>query len=199
MVFLSKKNNFFLTKLQFLRGWVVFLVPFFVIFLWFFHAKFQFFARLGGLFELKKIFFLNTKLHCGSGWSFWVKKMSFFWDFLESLAAGLCGAKRALRTSLGVKRKMRKPCTLKPALVSVVWGKPMGRSAQSARGLTRDLKAVSGKPEDTSRCGYETLSLFAADLLLPSLWSEWSESEKWSVLGPLFCMKLLYVIGGVLT
>ena len=60
-----------------------------------------------------------------------------------------------------------KPKVVKPALVSAEWGKLVGRSARSARGLTRDTKAVSGKPEGTSPCGYETLSLFAADLLLP--------------------------------
>ena len=39
-------------------------------------------------------------------------------------------------------------------------GNPIGRSARSARGLTRDAKAVSGEPEGTSRCGYQSLSLF---------------------------------------
>lgn len=37
-----------------------------------------------------------------------------------------------------------------------VWEKPMGRSA---RELTRDAKAVSGKPEGSSPFGYDYLSL----------------------------------------
>ena len=117
-------------KFSFLRGWEVF-----------FSKKTTF-------------FFVQNFSFCGAGWSFWVEKMAFFWDFLENVAADL------------------------------VWGNPAGRSARSARGLTRDAKAVSEKPEGTSQCGYQSLSLFAADLLLPSLWkvkwvSEWSESE-WS-------------------
>ena len=42
--------------------------------------------------------------------------------------------------------------------MSAVWGNPAGRSARSARGLTRNAKAVSGKPEGTSRCGYEMIN-----------------------------------------
>ena len=40
------------------------------------------------------------------------------------------------------------------SLVSAVWWNPAGRSARSALGLTRDSKAVSGKPAGTSPCGY---------------------------------------------
>ena len=40
---------------------------------------------------------------------------------------------------------------------------------RSVRGLTRDAKAVSGKPEGINPCGDETISHFAAELLLPSL------------------------------
>ena len=43
--------NFSCKTSGFLRGWVVFLVIFFVNFLAFFHAKLQLFAGLGGLFE----------------------------------------------------------------------------------------------------------------------------------------------------
>ena len=64
--------------------------------------------------------------------------------------------------------------SLSLSVIERLWGNPAGRSARSARGLTRDAKAVSEKPEGTSQCGYQSLSLFAADLLLPSLWkSEW--------------------------
>ena len=68
-------------------------------------------------------------------------------------------AKRPLRISLGCEAVKREQYKLKLSLVSAVWGNPAGRSARSARGLTRDAKAVSGKPEGTSRCGYEPLSL----------------------------------------
>ena len=45
--FWVKKDIFFYAKLRFLRGWVVFLVPF----LSFFYAKLHFFGGLDGLFE----------------------------------------------------------------------------------------------------------------------------------------------------
>ena len=58
--------------------------------------------------------------------------------------------------------------SLSLSVIERLWGNPAGRSARSARGLTRDAKAVSEKPEGTSQCGYQSLSLFAADLLHPA-------------------------------
>ena len=60
MVFLSKKKLFFHTKLQFLRGWVLFLVPFFVIFLSFFMQNFSF-LRGWEVFLSKKRQFFSCK------------------------------------------------------------------------------------------------------------------------------------------
>ena len=43
--------QFVIQNFSFLRGWVLFWGNFLVIFLSFFHAKFQFFAGMGDLFE----------------------------------------------------------------------------------------------------------------------------------------------------
>ena len=65
MVFLSKKILFFSCKISVFAGMGALFGTFFVNFLSFLHAKFLFFARLGGLFELKKTFFFKQNF------SFW--------------------------------------------------------------------------------------------------------------------------------
>ena len=116
-------------------GWS-FWYLFLALFCHFFMQKFSFLRGWEVFFSKKTtFFFVQNFSFCGAGWSFWVEKMAFFWDFLENVAADL------------------------------VWGNPAGRSARSARGLTRDAKAVSGKPEGTSRCGYEPLSLSVIERL----------------------------------
>ena len=148
-------------------GWS-FWYLFLALFCHFFMQKFSFLRGWEVFFSKKTtFFFVQNFSFCGAGWSFWVKKMAFFWDFLENVAADL------------------------------VWGNPAGRSARSARGLTRDAKAVSEKPEGTSHCGYQSLSLFAADLLLPYCKMMMMNDE--ANFGSSIRMKLLYVIGGVLT
>ena len=64
----------------------------------------------------------------------------------------------------------------------VIFLKSANPAGRSARGLTRDAKAVSGKPECTSRCGYELVwpASFAPHCRPPTplLWKKVSE-VKW--------------------
>ena len=58
---------------------------FLVNFLSFFHAQFQFFAGLGGIFEKKYIIFLIKHFNfCGAGCSFWELFFHFFVIFHET-------------------------------------------------------------------------------------------------------------------
>ena len=142
-------------KFCFLRGWVVFLSKKKL----FFSCKTSVFAGLGALFGT---FFCHFFFHfsckisvfCEAGRSFWVKKKTIF----SCKTSGFAGLGALFGTLF---------CHF--FVIFLKCANPAGRSARSARGLTRDAKAVSGKPEGTSPCGYQTLSLFAADLLLPSL------------------------------
>ena len=75
--------NFSCKTSGFLSWYLLFWVNFLVNFLSFFYAKLQFFARLGGLFELKKKLFFHAKLQFLRGWvlflvPFFVIFLSFF-------------------------------------------------------------------------------------------------------------------------
>ena len=96
------------------------------------------------------IFSCNTSAFCGAGWSFWVKKDIFFHAKLQFL--------RGWVVFLSKKN-------------TFFWD-----FLENVEKLKFWLKVPSCEKK-----------------------SEVSESEKWCVLGPLIFMKLLYVIGGVLT
>ena len=83
--FWVQKDNFFHAKLQFLRVWVVFLVPFFSTFFVIFLCKNSVFSEAGRSFWVKKDNIFHAKLKFLRGWvAFLSKKMRFFWVFLES-------------------------------------------------------------------------------------------------------------------
>ena len=153
--------------------WVILLGNFLSLF----HAKFQFFPRLGG-FSSNKIHFFSWKNSVFEGLD------AFFGTFFGTfLSFFLFNPGRALTRD-----------------AKVVSGKPEGtsrcgyeslslfskRRVVDSRALTRGAKAVSGKPEGTSPCGCEKKK-----------WSEWV--SEWSLFGSLKILDLLYVIGGVLT
>ena len=72
---------------RFLWGWVLFLVPFFVIYLSFFHVKFQFFARLGDIFEKKrKLFSCKTSVFAGLGAVLGSSFCHFFHFFMQNFS-----------------------------------------------------------------------------------------------------------------
>ena len=121
-------------KFCFLRGWVVFLSKKKV----FFMQNFSF-CEAGCSFWYLFLSFLchflcKNSVFCEGGWPFWVKKKTFFSCKISDFAG--------LGALFGTFFCHFFVIFLKSA-------NPARRSARSARGLTRDAKAVSGKPEGT--------------------------------------------------
>ena len=86
MVFLSKNRQFFYAKLQFLRGWVVFLVPFLSLFCHFLMQNFSF-LRGWEVFLSKKDNKFHAKLHFLRGWVVFLSKKMTFSEIFEKVCA----------------------------------------------------------------------------------------------------------------
>ena len=83
--FWVKKTLFFHAKLQFLRAWVVFLVPFFSFFGHFFMQNFSFW-RGWEVFLSKKRQYFHAKLQFLRGWMLFLStKTTINWDFLKNV------------------------------------------------------------------------------------------------------------------
>ena len=105
----------------------------------FFSYKTSVFAGLGGLFgtffcHFFVIFSCKISVFCEAGRSFLSKKRHFF------------SCKISVFTRLGA---LFGTFFCHFFVIFLKCANPAGRSARSARGLTRDAKAVSGKPEGT--------------------------------------------------
>ena len=152
-------------KFSFLWGWVTFLSKKKT----FFSCKTSVFAGLGALFGTFFCHFsCKISVFCEAGRSFWVKKKHIF-SCKTKVFAGLGALFDTFFCDFCV--------------IFLKCANPARRSARSARGLTRDAKAVSGKPEGTILVRPASFAPHCrppTPLVVKVKWSEWSE-VKWVI------------------
>ena len=148
---------------------------------------------------------------CGAGCSFWYLFWCFFlpffmqnfsflrgWEVFLSKKKTIFSCKTSVFAGLGA---LFDTFFCDFCVIFLKCANPARRSARSARGLTRDAKAVSGKPEGTILVRPASFAPHCRPPtpLVVKKWSEVKWVSEWANFGSCIFMKLLYVIGGVLT